>query len=316
MDSMDLREFLRDLREIPMIHDLSEEVADRVCMIFVHVCKGGLMSKGEVLYEKGTTGENTGAILAKGAVEIDSGEGKLIRRRAPELFGEMRQFDSDNRRTATVTIAEESVVFEFSWHAFIAMALHVLTSNEQLELKNVLSNYAGSRLEELTENAEKEREEYLNAFNEIPLLQNLPEELRDKVRDILVGISDLFTLHDGEVRYVKGESEDNLGSVLVQGKVSVDMEGDASKQCTAPELFGEMIQFSNEEECAGNVTASGPCVLFRFSWNDFAAAASVRLSKEDREILRGALKESVDERIGELIGRAAAEGASETAQKT
>lgn len=152
----DLSDFQRELDQLPFILELPEGLRQRVFGLFVQVSSGKVYAKGKTLYVKGKRGKGTGALLVKGSVEIDLGEGALITRHAPELFGEMMLLDEDGRRAATLTIAEDSLVFQFKWNDLMTKARERLTIDQLVELKYAIIRYAGSRFEELEELGEPE----------------------------------------------------------------------------------------------------------------------------------------------------------------
>lgn len=299
MDLMDLRDFQRELREIPLIHDLPEDVRDGVCAVLTNISKGSILSAGDVLYREGDRGTNTGALLMKGAVDIKSGDGQPIHRRAPELFGEMRQIDKDNQRTATVTIAEESVVFEFSWHGFVVMALHKLTKSQQKVVKDAIAAYAGERFKEIAGNAESERNAYIQRMIAMPVIQACPEIIRNTLVSMLLDVSELHSISEGEVLYVKGHQDENSGAILIEGTVNVDLGKGTLKECTAPELLGEMMQFSEDGIRTSNVSAADDSLLLSFNWHDFVERISETFGAEEQRAIRNAVKQYADVRAFE-----------------
>ena len=50
---------------------------------------------------------------------------------------------------ATLTISEDSIVFQFKWNDLMAKARERLTIDQILDLKYALIKYAGSRFEDL-----------------------------------------------------------------------------------------------------------------------------------------------------------------------
>lgn len=152
----DLSDFQRELDQLPFILELPEGLRKRVFGLFVHVSSGKVYTKGKILYTKGKRDKSTGTLLVKGSVEIDRGEGAPITCHAPELFGEMMLLDEHDRRTATLIIAEDSLVFQFKWNDLMAKARERLTIDQLVELKYAIIRYAGSRFEELEELGEPE----------------------------------------------------------------------------------------------------------------------------------------------------------------
>ena len=152
-----LDEFQDKLKFLPFIQRLPSGLQKKASTLFGQVSSGRVYAKGETLYKKGDHDDSTGALLMKGAVEIDRGKGPPITCRAPELFGEMMLLDQDSRRLATITFSEESLVCRFKWNDLTTRASYFLTSEQQLDLKYAIMKYAGARFEELEKLGESDR---------------------------------------------------------------------------------------------------------------------------------------------------------------
>jgi hypothetical protein len=70
---------------------------------------------------------------------------------APDLLGEMQQFDRYGQRTATVKAASRATVLVFSWHEFVARVRDTptISKEDQNALKAALESYANLRLHQL-----------------------------------------------------------------------------------------------------------------------------------------------------------------------
>jgi len=147
---MDLNEYRPQADAIPMFQDLPEQTRELVCRILLKIAERSALAKGDVLYEKGTEDTGTGAALVEGAVEVRTDDGEPLTVNAPDLLGEMQLFDEYGERTATVTAAEDSVVLEFFWEEFVGVALSLLTREQQIEVKDMLSRHAATRLSQLS----------------------------------------------------------------------------------------------------------------------------------------------------------------------
>lgn len=143
--------YLGELGHLPFLLELPSTFRGRVREFFKQVSSEKTYAKGDTLYSEGDQDMSTGALLVKGSVEIHRGDGPPIARKAPELFGEMMLLDENDRRTATLTISEESIVYEFKWDDLMAKAKDELSDDQILDLKYALVKYAGSRFDELDE---------------------------------------------------------------------------------------------------------------------------------------------------------------------
>lgn len=148
---MDSHAQLQKVLEIPMIQALPEDLREVVSKLLLDSSRETVLAPEEVLYTKGTEDANTGALLVKGSIEVDKGGESRIVVQAPDLLGEMQQYNPTGRRSATVRATEESLVLEFSWHDFVVLAMDTLSKEEQIALRETISKHVGSRLKELAE---------------------------------------------------------------------------------------------------------------------------------------------------------------------
>ncbi len=147
---MGLSDYKELVSAIPIMQKLKVETRDAVLAILLDLADEANLVNGDTLYEKGAKDQNTGVLLVKGSVHVDIGESDPVVVTAPDLLGEMKQFDAEGRRTATVSAAEDCVVLRFSWHDFVfrAMTEDGLSPEGQLELKDVIREFVDLRLVE------------------------------------------------------------------------------------------------------------------------------------------------------------------------
>jgi len=147
---VEVSEYGAQVARIPMFQELREETRARVCSLLLSMVKPSVFVAGDILYMKGAEDPGTGALLVEGALAVGTGDGEELIVDAPELLGEMQMFDEYGQRTATVTATQASVVLEFVWNDFIALAISGLTQQQQLEVKAMLTAHAGARQGELS----------------------------------------------------------------------------------------------------------------------------------------------------------------------
>jgi hypothetical protein len=135
---MTLSEYRKRLLHIPFVIDLPEPMRERVAMFLLWIGQPAQFSVGDALFIQDDEDENTGCILLQGEVEILRAGRGVVRAQAPELLGEMQQFEPTAQRTATVRVSETAQTLLFSWHDFVAYAAVVLNCDEQLVLREVI----------------------------------------------------------------------------------------------------------------------------------------------------------------------------------
>ncbi|MDZ4861638.1 MAG: cyclic nucleotide-binding domain-containing protein [Candidatus Hydrogenedentes bacterium] len=144
---MNLSEYRNRLSSVAMILDLPEPMRTRVSMIFLWVGQPARFSPGDCIFVQGDEDENTGCVLLRGEVDVIRAHETAIPVVAPELLGEMQQLEPTAQRTATIQAVTEVESLLFSWHDVVAYAGMLLTSDEQLVLRDIIRKAAARRQE-------------------------------------------------------------------------------------------------------------------------------------------------------------------------
>lgn len=139
------------IAEIPMIHALDAPLRRRVCDVLSGLASESKLKPGDVVYEKGSEDENTGAMLIEGVLVVQGDTDHMFEVTAPNLVGEMQQLNKYGQRTATVSAKSDALLLEFSWHLFVKTLLEdaTITRSDRATIKETFSGYAGDRLKEL-----------------------------------------------------------------------------------------------------------------------------------------------------------------------
>ena len=145
MNDVEKREILS---KIPLIKLLDPDLAEAMSLIIVKIGTERIMDTDEVLYSEGDNDRNTGAVLLDGSMRVSKVDANEINVSAPNLLGEMRQYELTYVRTATVTAAEKCVVLEFEWNDFLVVGKEVLPPEVQKRLWETVWDSAESRLSE------------------------------------------------------------------------------------------------------------------------------------------------------------------------
>ncbi len=142
---MDLGEYKAQAMQVPMFEELAEDTRESVCRILLQIATRTDLAAGGVLYAKGEEEKGTGALLVAGALLVGAGAAGPLTINAPDILGEMQQFDEYGQRAADVTAAEDAVVLEFPWEDFVGVALSVLSQEAQIEVKAMFSRNSRAR---------------------------------------------------------------------------------------------------------------------------------------------------------------------------
>ncbi|MCC6486004.1 MAG: cyclic nucleotide-binding domain-containing protein [Candidatus Hydrogenedentes bacterium] len=83
-----------------------------------------------------------GYILLKGSVAIRKASGELHSEDAPELIGEIIQYNPSHSRAATVVASADCVVMRFDWDDFWKKCGETLTQDEVQHVKSAVESFA------------------------------------------------------------------------------------------------------------------------------------------------------------------------------
>ena len=136
---------------IPAFAQLPSGLKAKLAEVVTSISKPRVLRADEVLYAEGAEDESTGAVLVEGTLSVSTEGGPTLSVAAPDLLGEMQQFDKYGQRTATVKSVTDATVLEFSWHEFVARVRDTpsIGKEEQNALRTALESYANTRLHQL-----------------------------------------------------------------------------------------------------------------------------------------------------------------------
>lgn len=134
-----------------MLQSLDDRNAEVACAVFLEIAKEKTLQDAETLYEKGSEDANTGALLVEGTVAVKAAADRTIELEAPDILGEMQQFEPTAVRVATVKAVGHCTILEFSWHDFVNVAMELLPKERQLGLREAITEYVENRLQQLVE---------------------------------------------------------------------------------------------------------------------------------------------------------------------
>lgn len=140
---------------------------------------------------------------------------------------------------------------------------------------------------------------------EVPLVTKLPENLRERFAALLLWVGTQVEFEDGAYIYMEGKSERNLGSILLDGRVTIEKDEQEVHTLTAPNLIGEAQQFTSNRERTASVRAVGLVLTLKFAWGDVGSKARELFSKEERLIIRKVIVDLAQERCVDIFDEAA-----------
>lgn len=155
---MSLKRYEELVSQIPMLQVLNEPTRVVACEVLLSIAAERDLEEGDILFAEGDDDVHTGVILVEGTMTVGRDSDAPVTIRAPEIMGEMHQFDDFGQRTATVIAEEDSKILEFAWSDFVAMCVQELDTDAQNELRGMLESHASRRLNELNQNREADSE--------------------------------------------------------------------------------------------------------------------------------------------------------------
>lgn len=138
------------IETVPLIAAFQPALRKQLADILSDIGKVRVLKKGELLYAEGAVDDNTGAIVIDGALTVAFGTKTPVFVQAPELVGEMQQFNKYGTRTATVCAKDPTTVLEFAWHDFVARVQDRpgIGHADHAVIRDAFKKFAGERFNE------------------------------------------------------------------------------------------------------------------------------------------------------------------------
>ncbi len=135
-----------DIREailnVPWVATFEPAVRETLVTAIKEVSEVRRLRKGHRMTREGSKGRNRGFILLTGAVRIQKSDMPDTKSRAPELLGEVMQFNPKKMRTATVWAHEDVLVLRFMWDDFWAALDRYLSEEDRALVRESLEQRA------------------------------------------------------------------------------------------------------------------------------------------------------------------------------
>ena len=138
------------ITQVPLFTTFSPTLREHLADILVNISETRVLTKGEQLYAEGAIDDNTGALLVDGGLIVAFGTKTPIFLEAPEMVGEMQQFNKYGTRTATVCARASATVLEFAWHDFVARIQDRPDINhaDHTQIRDAFTKFAGNRFKQ------------------------------------------------------------------------------------------------------------------------------------------------------------------------
>jgi len=129
-------------------------------------------------------------------------------------------------------------------------------------------------------------DEYRKSILEIPVIKELSPEIRSGMAMIILWIAHESDMFAGEVVYSQGTDDEDTGCVLLNGKVAISKEEKDVMTCDAPDILGEMKQFTKGKQRTATVKVMTNSTVLMFYWQDFVIMAERIFDKKEQRTVR------------------------------
>lgn len=130
------------LRNLRFMQQLGPAARDKAIAAFEAVSEAESMNPGVCLFQEGERDTDRGYVLLDGEVRIVKSTAPELTVAAPELLGEMVQYNPKAERTATVESATAIQVLSFRWSAFNDALVRTCSPEETDEIQKAFQDYA------------------------------------------------------------------------------------------------------------------------------------------------------------------------------
>ena len=139
---MDMDEVHAKIKSLRIMRELDDNLQEKLADLFQSISAPRVVPAGGVFIHEREHVDNKGYILLEGRVLVRKEGFPDVTCKAPELIGEIMQFNPAGVRTATCAGAVESIVLRFMWDEFWTRAEKALSPEEMTLLKETLETQA------------------------------------------------------------------------------------------------------------------------------------------------------------------------------
>jgi len=139
---MNSTEIANTIQTTKFMQAFPEDLRGKVSHALQEISKLRSVPMGETWIQEGDKTDARGFVLVKGSVSIRKGGDQPHMEEAPELLGEIMQFNPVHARAATVVATDDCVVMRFDWDDFWTKLDETLTEDELKTVKSAVESFA------------------------------------------------------------------------------------------------------------------------------------------------------------------------------
>ena len=279
---MTASEDLNILASLPLLRNMPRTAQERIANVLSEVSEAIELADDAVLLHQGDLASDTAFMLLHGRVRIDREGVEPVMITAPDLLGEIQQFNPRAQRTASVRAAGPVKARRFAWQVFYEKARAALTPAEQALLMDEIEKGVCERLA-------------CETLIEVPIFRGLPDPLRVRASLTLHWLAQRVTVADGATLFEQDKFCGGTGFLLLHGAIELRLAGRLSQTLSAPSVLGVMPEFDPALRWTATATAQGDIELLKFSWLNYMTMLRQRLTQAQLDQLLKAIS-STDER--------------------
>ena len=127
---------------VPVVAEFAQPVRETLSTLLQEISEVRRLRKGHRMTREGGRGRNRGFILLTGSVRIQKSDVPDSKARAPELLGEVMQFNPKKMRIASVFAHEDCLVMRFMWDDFWDAVARYFDPDDQAKVRESLERRA------------------------------------------------------------------------------------------------------------------------------------------------------------------------------
>ena len=127
---------------VPIVAEFAQPIRETFATLVQEISEVRRLRKGHRMTREGSRGRNRGFILLSGSVRIHKSEMLDAKVHAPELLGEVMQFNPKRLRVATVLAHEDCLVLRFMWDDFWDAAARYFAPDDLATVRGALERRA------------------------------------------------------------------------------------------------------------------------------------------------------------------------------
>ena len=127
---------------VSTVEEFAPPIRETLSALLQEISEVRRLRKGHRMTREGSRGRNRGFILVSGSVRIQKSDMPDTKATAPEMLGEVMQFNPKKMRVATVIAHEDCLVLRFMWDEFWDAVARYFESDDQVKVREVLERRA------------------------------------------------------------------------------------------------------------------------------------------------------------------------------